>query len=95
MDDDNFDPYGRNDITDIAPSESDLSQIIKKREGPRKSIEIFSGNDPMFNFKNAALRISRMTRKDVCLLLLLIFVVLCAVVAVLVWFKVKLRGYRS
>ena len=63
--------------------------------GPRKRIEVFTGDDPMFNVPNLKLRIQGMERKHVVYLSLLLLVIAMAVSAVLVWFKVVLKGYAD
>lgn len=85
---DEYDEFGQR--SEMAPSESDLSQVMRRRDGPGRRIEVFSGVDPIFNCKNLGLRIKRLTRKQVCLLAMLVLVLSLAVSAVLLWFKVVL-----
>ena len=92
--DDDSDGWNR-DRTEMAPSESDLSQVMKKRVGPGKSINIFTGEDPMFNVHNLKLRVQGIQRKDVYMIAIVVFVLACAVSAVLVWFKIVLKGFAN
>ena len=79
----------------MVPEESDVSFVRRAHVGPRKRIEVFTGDDPMFNVHNLKLRIQGMERKHVVYLSLLILVIAMAVSAVLVWFKVVLKGYAD
>ena len=81
--------------TEMVPTESDVSFVRRARVGPRRRIEVFSGDDPMFNIHNLKLRIYGMERKHVIYLSLLLLMFTMAVSAVLVWFKVVLKGYAD
>lgn len=58
FDEDSEDFNNGGDRTEIwEPSESDMSAVERKRVGPRGGIDVFTGDDPIFNVHNLKLRI--------------------------------------
>ena len=70
----------------------DVSQVIRNKDRT-KSIEIFSGEDPMFNCKNLGLRIKSLERKHYWQLALILLLLGLAIGAVLAWFKIFLKNF--
>ena len=65
------------------------------RAESRGRITVFSGPDPMFNLKNLRNRIRAIKRKQVYLLGVMGLIIICAITAVIIWFKVVLKGYAN
>ena len=78
------------DDDELAPTESDLSHVIKRADRDRNPIEIFSGQDPMFNLANLGLRIRMLQRCQIYKLLLILLVVFLCYLAIYLWFDLKL-----
>jgi len=66
------------DDDEIAPSESDLSYVVRQRETNIKMLEVFSGVDPLCNCQNLDVRITSLTREQKCEHVTMILLVLLA-----------------
>eukprot|EP00353_Schmidingerella_taraikaensis_P002476 CAMPEP_0185599102 /NCGR_PEP_ID=MMETSP0434-20130131/82464_1 /TAXON_ID=626734 ORGANISM="Favella taraikaensis, Strain Fe Narragansett Bay" /NCGR_SAMPLE_ID=MMETSP0434 /ASSEMBLY_ACC=CAM_ASM_000379 /LENGTH=111 /DNA_ID=CAMNT_0028228359 /DNA_START=1811 /DNA_END=2143 /DNA_ORIENTATION=- len=61
---------------ELAPTESDLSHVIKRADRNSKPIEVFTGQDPVFNVQNLCLRISMLERPQIIKMVLFVLLVL-------------------
>lgn len=66
---------------------------MRKHKGARRSIDVFTGSDPLFNLKNLGLRIKSMQSRQYWQLGGLIFITALAIMVVVLWFYIVLSNF--
>ena len=74
----------------VAYSEDALLVNNYKTKKVSKPVEFFSGEDPWFNCPNLVVRIKSMTKQEAACMVIWVFVLIIAILAVVFWFNVVL-----